>query len=97
LRPLYKKIRNQESSSGGYQQHDDSAYKHDASFPLGSFRSNPNDRNDISTTIEAGVLTKKNDSDEAILLDASTKGNIVRTQEVSVSYGGTALKSKISL
>lgn len=94
LRPLYKKLRNQESSSGGYQQHDDSAYKHDATFPLGSFRANDNERNGTSTTVEAGVLTGKNDSDEAILLDSRTKGNISRTQEVSVSFGGTVIESK---
>ncbi|CAG7559899.1 unnamed protein product [Fusarium equiseti] len=86
LRPLYKKMRGEDFSSGGYQQHDDSAYRHNPSFPLGSLREN-NDKDDTSTKIESGVLTGKNDSDEAILLNGSTKGNIIRTQEVCMTYG----------
>ena len=89
LRPLYKKMRGEDFSSGGYQQHDDSAYRHNPSFPLGSLRGQDNDKDDTSTKIESGVLTGKNDSDEAILLHQGTmaKGNIIRTQEVSVTYG----------
>jgi hypothetical protein len=79
-------MRGEDFSSGGYQQHDDSAYRHNPSFPLGSLRGN-NDKDDTSTKIESGVLTGKNDSDEAILLNGSTKGNIIRTQEVCVTYG----------
>ncbi|KAF5642408.1 sterol regulatory element-binding ECM22 [Fusarium tjaetaba] len=83
LRPLYKKIRNQESSSAGYQQHDDSIYANNSAYPLGSLRGNTADDGKGSnlTKIEASILASKNDSDEAILLQSSTKGNIMRTQE----------------
>ncbi|KAG5771928.1 hypothetical protein H9Q73_012671 [Fusarium xylarioides] len=80
LRPLYKKIRNQESSSAGYQQYDGSIYAN-STYPLGSLRGNTTDDGNGSnlTKIEASILAGKNDSDEAILLQGSTKGNIVRT------------------
>ncbi|RBR26004.1 uncharacterized protein FIESC28_01277 [Fusarium coffeatum] len=80
LRPLYKKMRGEDFSSGGYQQHDDSAYRHNPSFPLGSLRGQDNDKDDTSTKIESGVLTGKNDSDEAILLHQAAE------QSVAVSY-----------
>jgi hypothetical protein len=44
--------------------------------------------------IEATILASKNDSDEAILLQGSTKGTIMRTQEVSISYRETGLEGK---
>ncbi|KAF5560113.1 sterol regulatory element-binding ECM22 [Fusarium napiforme] len=96
LRPLYKKIQNQESSSAGYQQHDDSIYANNSAYPLGSLRVNTADdgKGNNLTKIEASILASKNDSDEAILLQGSTKGNIMRTQEVSISYRETGLESK---
>nr|RBR01100.1 hypothetical protein FVER53263_10593 [Fusarium verticillioides] len=96
LRPLYKKIRNQESSSAGYQQHDDSIYANSSAYPLGSLRGNIADDGKGSnlTKIEASILASKNDSDEAILLQGSTEGNIVRTREVSISYRETGLGGK---
>ncbi|KLO90698.1 Uncharacterized protein LW94_4698 [Fusarium fujikuroi] len=96
LRPLYRKIRNQESSSAGYQQHDDSIYANNSAYPLGSLRGNTTDdgKGGNLTKIEASILASKNDSDEAILLQGSTKGNIMRTQEVSISYRETGLEGK---
>ncbi|KAF5563935.1 sterol regulatory element-binding ECM22 [Fusarium phyllophilum] len=38
LLPLYKKVRNQESSPADYQQHDDSIYANNSAYPLGSLR-----------------------------------------------------------
>ena len=89
LRPLYKKMRGEDFSSGGYQQHDDSAYRHNPSFPLGSLRGQDTEQDATSAKIESGVLTGKNDSDEAILLHQGSmaKGNIIKTQEVKISYG----------
>ncbi|KAF4345178.1 sterol regulatory element-binding ECM22 [Fusarium beomiforme] len=98
LRPLYKKIRNQESSSGGYQQHNgDSVYANNPSFPLGSLRGSTtdNDKGSNLTEIEAS-MAGKNDSDEAILLQGPTKRNIVRTQEVSITYKPTGLEGSDS-
>ncbi|RGP71693.1 hypothetical protein FLONG3_6997 [Fusarium longipes] len=86
LRPLYKKLRNQETSSAGYQQHDDSAYNNTGTFPLSSFRNQENNDNNNLTKVEAGIIAGKNDSDEAILLDGSRKMHITKTQEVSITY-----------
>ncbi|KAG7406482.1 hypothetical protein Forpe1208_v014256 [Fusarium oxysporum f. sp. rapae] len=94
LRPLYKKIRNQESSSAGYQQHDDSIYANTSAYPLGSLKDNTTNDGKGSNLIEteASILAGKNDSDEAILLQGSTKGNIVKTQEKrTLEYGSSTL------
>ncbi|VTT76265.1 unnamed protein product [Fusarium fujikuroi] len=84
LRPLYRKIRNQESSSAGYQQHDDSIYANNSAYPLGSLRGNTTDdgKGGNLTKIEASILASKNDSDEAILLQGSTKEYGSSTLEV---------------
>lgn len=67
-----------------------------SAYPLGSLRGNMTDDGKGSnlTKIEASILVGKNDSDEAIILQGSTKGNIVRTQEVSISYRETGLEAK---
>lgn len=92
LRPLYNRMRGQESSSAGYQQHDDSGYKNGSnSYPLGSFPGNRSKvgKNNFSN-VEA-TQKAKNDSDETILLQGgkesgNNNNNIIRVQEVSITY-----------
>ncbi|KAM0545806.1 hypothetical protein ACHAPJ_011132 [Fusarium lateritium] len=100
LRPLYNKMRGQESSSAGYRQHDDSNYAGTGSYNLSSY---PGVRKDGSagfgknnlTNVEAGQTTMKNDSDETILLQGHGKRDIMRVQEVSVSYENASLDNKV--
>ncbi|RSM15730.1 hypothetical protein BHE90_008379 [Fusarium euwallaceae] len=103
LRPLYNKVRGQESSSAGYQQHDDSAYNTGGSFHMSSYANKRKDTGGIgypkgssnfaSAEASRDPTTIKNDSDETILLQGEGK-NIMRVQEVSVSYdNGTSLNN----
>ncbi|KAM5343710.1 hypothetical protein ACJ41O_012247 [Fusarium nematophilum] len=91
LRPLYNKVRGQESSSAGYRQHDDSAYGTAGSFNLSSCPAKGKDgmpyaKNNFAVAQASRDPTKiKNDSDETILLQGDKK-NIMRVQEVSVSF-----------
>ncbi|KAJ4310435.1 hypothetical protein N0V84_010967 [Fusarium piperis] len=95
LRPLYNKVRGQESSSAGYQQHDDSAYNTGGSFHMSSYANKRKDvpglgypqssNNFASAEVSRDPTTIKNDSDETVLLQGEGK-NIVRVQEVSASY-----------
>ncbi|KAH6999436.1 hypothetical protein EDB80DRAFT_650261 [Ilyonectria destructans] len=101
LRPLYNKMRGQESSSAGYQQHDDSTYRQGGSYALSSFPAKRGDgdtgfnKNGNFANVEAGRSTAKNDSDETILLQGDDK-NIRRIQEVSISYENTNMETKVT-
>ncbi|KAJ3464687.1 hypothetical protein MRS44_009473 [Fusarium solani] len=100
--PLYNKVRGQESSSAGYQQHDDSAYNTGGSFHMSSYANKRKDTglgypkgssNFASAEASRDPTTIKNDSDETILLQGEGK-NIMRVQEVSVLYdNGTSLNN----
>lgn len=89
LRPLWNKIRGNESSSAGYRQHDDSAYGASGSYHLNSY---PGKHKDVglsyghnrSAAIESQAI--KNESDETVLLEGDGKRNIMRVQEVTVTY-----------
>ncbi|KAF4994213.1 hypothetical protein FDECE_13210 [Fusarium decemcellulare] len=105
LRPLYNKVRGQESSSAGYQQHDDSAYGAGGSFHLSSYPGKRKDgglgyagKNSNFASAEASrdPTTIKNDSDETILLQGDGK-NIMRVQEVSVSYENGSSERDVSI
>ncbi|KAF4120424.1 hypothetical protein GMORB2_3225 [Geosmithia morbida] len=80
LRPLYGKITGQLSSSGGEQT--TPSYDAGNSYKLSSYTG----KNGTKTNIEAAQAraTTLNDSDESILLRRN--GDIVMTQEVSVTY-----------
>ncbi|KAF5620097.1 integral membrane protein pth11 [Fusarium sp. NRRL 52700] len=99
LRPLVNKMRGQESSSAGYRQHDDSNYgAGTGSYGLNSLgrktdctKSGKNN----STNVEAGHTTLKNDSDETILLQGGGKRDIMRVQEVSVSYENASIDDRV--
>lgn len=102
LRPLYNKVRGQESSSAGYQQHDDSTYKPGGSYALSSFPAERGggdtgfNKNGNFANVEAGRSTVKNASDETILLQGDDKRNIRRVQEVSISYENTNMETKVT-
>lgn len=89
LRPLYNRVRGQESSSAGYQQHDDSGYNKSGtgSYPLGSFAANRSKAGKNNFTDIQATQKSKNDSDETILLQGGKDNhNIMRVQEVSITY-----------
>ncbi|KAM0433446.1 hypothetical protein ACHAPT_004326 [Fusarium lateritium] len=105
LRPLYNKVRGQESSSAGYQQHDDSAYGAGGSFHMSSYAGKrkdaglgypKNSSNFASAEASRDPTTIKNDSDETILLQGDGK-NIMRVQEVSVSYDNGNSLNNVSI
>ncbi|KAJ4174290.1 hypothetical protein NW754_004705 [Fusarium falciforme] len=105
LRPLYNKVRGQESSSAGYQQHDDSAYNTGGSFHMSSYANKRKDTglgypkgssNFASAEASRDPTTIKNDSDETILLQGEGK-NIMRVQEVSVSYDNGNSLNNVSI
>lgn len=105
LRPLYNKVRGQESSSAGYQQHDDSAYNTGGSFHMSSYANKRKDNglgypkgssNFASAEASRDPTTIKNDSDETILLQGEGK-NIMRVQEVSVSYDNGNSLNNVSI
>ncbi|CAM1510801.1 Fc.00g083140.m01.CDS01 [Cosmosporella sp. VM-42] len=104
LRPLYNKMRGQESSSAGYRQHDDSAYGTGGSYNLSSFPAKRNDvipyqkNNNTFATAESSRDPNeiRNDSDETILLQGD-KQNIMRVQEVTVSYENANSENSVSV
>ncbi|KAK7419302.1 hypothetical protein QQX98_003454 [Neonectria punicea] len=102
LRPLYNKVRGVESSSAGYRQHDDSGYGPGGSFNLSSYPakqknvslSNKNNFTDIAASRNQDTI--KNDSDETILLEGN-KNNIMKVQEVTVSFENANSESAASI
>lgn len=91
-------MRGQESSSGGYRQHDDSNYAATGSYNLNSYPGVRKDgvglgKNNL-TNVEAGQTTLKNNSDESVLLQGHGKRDIMRVQEISVSYENATLDNK---
>ncbi|KAG4269125.1 hypothetical protein FPRO04_12248 [Fusarium proliferatum] len=101
LRPLVNQIRGQESSSAGYQQHDDSNYgARTGSYGLSSLGGRKVDGNmsgkGRSANVEAGHTTIENDSDETILLQGGGKRDIVRVQEVSISFESASIDNKVN-
>ncbi|KPM36263.1 hypothetical protein AK830_g10288 [Neonectria ditissima] len=102
LRPLYNKVRGVESSSAGYRQHDDSGYGPGGSYNLSSYPakqkdaslSNKNNFTDVAASRNQDQT--KNDSDENILLQGNKK-NIMKVQEVTVSFENASSESATSI
>ncbi|CAH0022450.1 unnamed protein product, partial [Clonostachys rhizophaga] len=109
FRPLWNKLRGHDSNSGGgYQQHNSSGYGGTGPYQLSSYSRSKksggkktntftscSDKEDVEAI--AGTMTKstiKNDSDETILLQGS--GNIVRVNEITITYEDTKKEGEAS-